>query len=159
MSDPLAYELHETIEGVTFTYRSRGADPVVADARGRSSSGGDYEDMLLWAGGDDAVMPIVDARAITFDQVSILTYQGKTRFWRYTVDTLTQTWTRDGGAGPSEGRPVSDLRIKVEGDTTEHTPSQIQIVGIRGEYVSLIHPGSTCRMIWNPATRRYTRVC
>jgi hypothetical protein len=111
MSDPLGYELHETIEGVTFTYRSRGKDQVVAEAFGRTNRGGDYEDMLLSAVGDDPVMPILDARPITVDVVSILTYQGKTRFWRYTINTATQTWTRDGGAGPSEVRPVSDLRI------------------------------------------------
>jgi hypothetical protein len=109
--------------------------------------------------GDDLVMPIVDARPITFDLVSILTYQGKTRFWPYAIDTLSQTWTRDGGTGASEARPVSDLRIRIDRNgEVEHTPAQIQIVGTRGEYVSIIHPGSTCRMVWNPATRRYTRV-
>jgi hypothetical protein len=160
MSVPLSYELQETIHGVTFTYRSRGADPFVAAPRGLRNDGGDYEDMLLWAMGDDPAMPVVDARPITFDLVSILTYHGKARFWRYTVDTLSQTWTRDGGAGPSEPRPVSDLRIRIDGDgDAEHTPEQIQIAGTRGEYVLIIHPGSTCRMVWNPATRRYTRVC
>jgi hypothetical protein len=47
MSDPKSYELQETIEGVTFTYRSRGADPFVADPRGLRNDGGDYEDMLF----------------------------------------------------------------------------------------------------------------
>jgi hypothetical protein len=160
MNDLKDYELQETIQGVTFTYRSRGEDPFVAEGLGRTNSGGDYEDMLLRADGDDAVMPIVDARPITFDVVSILTYQGKTQFWRYTLNTATQTWTRDGGAGPSEVRPVSDLRIRIDQDgEIEHTPSQVQVAGTRGEYVSLVHPGSTCRMVWNPATRRYTQVC
>ena len=160
VNDPLAYELQETIEGVTFTYRGRGADPVVSDAVGRTNNGGDYEDMRLRANGDDAVMPIIDARPLTFDVVSILAYEGKARFWRYTIDTLSQTWTRDGGKGPSEARPVSDLRIRIERDgAIEHTPTQIEIVGTRGEYVSLIQPGSTCRMVWNPATRRYVQVC
>jgi hypothetical protein len=55
---------------------------------------------------------------------------------------------------------VSDLRIKIDrAGETEHAPSEIEVAGTRGEYVSIIHPGSTCRMVWNYATRRYTRVC
>jgi hypothetical protein len=160
LNDRSTYELQETIEGVTFTYRGRGTDPVVANAPSLRNNGGDFEEMLLRSSGDDSVMPIVDARPITFDLVSILAYEGKARFWRYTIDTLSQTWTRDDGKGPSAARPVSDLRIRIDRDgEIEHTPVQIQIAGTRGEYVAVIHPGSTCRMVWNPATRRYVQVC
>jgi hypothetical protein len=160
MSDPLGYELHETIEGVTFTYRTRGEDPFVPEALGRSNRGGDYEDMLLSAVGDDNAMPIVDVRPISFDVVSILTYKGKGQFRRYTINTASQTWTRDGGGGRSEVRPVSDLRIKLDQEEEiEHAAAQIEVAGTRGEYVSLIHEGSTCRVVWNPATRRYVQVC
>ena len=103
MSDPPGYELQEIVEGVTFTYRTRGEDPFVTEALGRTNSGGDYEDMLLSADGDESAMPIVDARPVSFDVVSILAYQGKARFARYTINTASQTWTRDGGAGPSAG--------------------------------------------------------
>ncbi len=103
MSNPLDYELHETIEGVTFTYRSRGADPFVADAPGRRSNRGDYEDVLLWANGDDPAMLIVDARPVTFDVVSVLTYQGKTRFSRYN-DRHGEP-DLDAGRGPDRPRP------------------------------------------------------
>jgi hypothetical protein len=160
LNERTAYELQEIIEGVTFTYRGRGTDPVVADAPSLRNNGGDYEDMLLRSSRDDAAMPIVDARPITFDLVSILAYEGKARFWRYTIDTVSQTWSRDDGKGSSEVRPVSDLRIRIDRKgEIEQTPDQIQIVGTRGEYVAVIHPGSTCRMVWNPATRRYVRVC
>ena len=160
LTDRTAYELQETIAGVTFKYRGRGTDPYVSSARGLRRKEGDYEDLLLRATGDDAAMPVVDARPTTFDSVSILSYQGKARFWRYTIDTLSQTWTRDGGKGSSQPRPVSALRIRIKRDgEIEHVPSQIQIAGTRGEYVSIIHPGSTCRMVWNPATRRYIQVC
>ncbi|HEX2501268.1 MAG TPA: hypothetical protein VHO73_07395 [Methylomirabilota bacterium] len=160
MGDSTAWELQETIQGVTFTYRSRGGDPIVPTAAGRRNDVGDFEDMLLSAGGDDPAMPVVDARPITFDVISILTYEGKGRFWRYTVNTTNQTWTRDDGSGASPARPVSDLRIKIDrAGETEHAPSEIEVAGTRGEYVSIIHPGSTCRMVWNYATRRYTRVC
>ena len=54
MSDPLTYELQETIHGVTFTYRTRGEDPLVMEGFGRTNSGGDYEDMLLSAVGDES---------------------------------------------------------------------------------------------------------
>src|SRR5262245_29580871 len=160
MSEPPMYELHETIHGVTFTYRSRGEDPLVAEGLGRTNRGGDYEDMLLSAVGDDPAMPIVDARPISFDVVSILTYLGKGQFWRYTINTASQTWTRDGGTGRSGVRPVSDLRIRInEEGEVERTPAQIKVAGTRGEYVSLTHPGSTCRVVWNPATRRFVQVC
>jgi hypothetical protein len=160
MRNPLGYELHEIVEGVTFTYRAQGEDPFVPESLGRANSGGDYEDMLLSAAGDESAMPIVDARPLTFDVVSILAYQGKARFARYTINTGSQTWTRDEGTGPSQARPVSDLRIRIDQEgEVERTPDQIQVAGARGEYVALMHPGSTCRMVWNPATRRYTRVC
>jgi hypothetical protein len=116
--------------------------------------------MLLSADGDQTAMPIVDARPISFDVVSILTYQGRTQFNRYTINTASQTWTRDGGAGRSEVRPVTDLRIRIDQDgEVERAPVQIEVAGTRGEYVSLILPGSTCRVVWNPATRRYVQVC
>jgi hypothetical protein len=160
MSEASTYELQETIHGVTFTYRSRGEDPVVTEGFGRTNRAGDFEDMLLSAAGDEQAMPIVDARPISFDVVSILAYQGKGQFQRYTINTTTQTWTRDGGAGRSEVRPVSDLRIRIDqADETEHAAAEIEVAGTRGEYVSLIHEGSTCRVVWNPATRRYVRVC
>ena len=160
MNEPSTYELQETIHGVTFTYRTRGEDPLVMEGFGRTNRGGDYEDMLLSAVGDEHGMPIVDARPISFDVVSILAYQGKGQFQRYTINTASQTWTRDGGAGRSEVRPVSDLRIKLDQEEEiEHAAAQIEVAGTRGEYVSLIHEGSTCRVVWNPATRRYVQVC
>ena len=116
--------------------------------------------MLLSAGGDDPAMPVVDARPITFDVVSILAYQGKGRFRRYTVNTANQTGRETTARERLPARPVSDLRIKLDrAEETEHAPSEIEVAGTRGEYVSMIHEGSTCRIVWNQATRRYIQVC
>ena len=49
-----AYQLQETIEGVTFTYRDPGQDPSFSQVNGPTGDG-NFEDVLLWA--VDAIPP------------------------------------------------------------------------------------------------------
>lgn len=160
MIDEPIYELQETIRGVTFIYREPGVDPAIKSGANVTTKSGDFEDVSLRASGDPAGMLLVDAK--TPGQVThVLTSAAKGAFWRYEIDTRRQEWKRRAGPGPwSPPRPVSDLWIRTTGEIDEHSIGEMQPGGPAGQEGTLvIYPGSTCRMVWNPATRRYTLVC
>ncbi len=159
MSDAQSYQLQETIEGVTFTYRDPGQDPSFSQVNGPTGDG-NFEDVRLWAVGDSPDMFLMDAETPS-NVTRLMTYGGPGKFWRYRINTGSQRWQRrKPGQGWSQPpRPVSDLRIRIDGEV-EHPVTEVRPTGPSGEEGTLIiHPGSTCRMIWNPATRRYTKVC
>ncbi|HEX2501269.1 MAG TPA: hypothetical protein VHO73_07400 [Methylomirabilota bacterium] len=158
------YELQETINGVTFIYRAPEVDPTVKPLAGGTFKEGDYEDQFFWVDGDDPpeTFVIMDAEpGGASDVVKVFARDAARNWWKYKINTTNQTWRRrNRTTAPGAPRPVSQLRIKVNqlGEAT-HPIATIEVGGTLGDYCVVTHPGSTCTIVWNPATRRYQRVC
>jgi hypothetical protein len=155
------YQLQETINGVTFTYFERGQDPTVSQAVGRTVKEGDYEDYFLWTDGDGShnyVVMDVDAGE---EKIKFLARVSKNDWWKYKIKVDNQTFRRRNKINDwSPARPVTDLWVQInEAGEVPHRVAKIELGGTEGDFAVITHPGSTCTVVWNPATRRYQRVC
>jgi hypothetical protein len=156
------YQLQETINGVTFTYFERSQDPTVSETAGRTMKEGDYEDYFLWADGDATQTHVVMDLDAGDEKLKILARASKNDWWKYKIKVDSQTFRRrkKNDADWSPPQPVTKLRIKInEAGEVAHPVSRIDLGGPEGDFAVITHPGSTCTVIWNPATRRYQRVC
>ena len=118
--------------------------------------------MLLWAVGDSPDMFLMDAETPS--------QRDPAHDLRGTGQVLA---VQDQHGQPEVAAPEARARLVAtpqarerppdqdqRGGELEHPVTEVRPTGPSGEEGTLIiHPGSTCRMIWNPATRRYTKVC
>jgi hypothetical protein len=158
-----SYELQEMMNGVTFIYSAPEQDPTVKRLNGGEPTQGDYEDLFLWVDVDDPpdTFVIMDAEpGGANDVVKIFTRDASRNWWKYKINTGQRTWRRrNRNTGFGASRPLNQLRIKVNGEAHPHPIDNVQVGGAMGEYCVVTYPGSTCTMVWNPATRRYQLYC
>ena len=135
-------------------------DPSFSQVNGPTEDG-NFEDVLLWAVGDSPDMFLMDAETPT-NVTRLMTY----------ARTRQVLAVQDQHGQPEVAAPEARARLVATRQARERPPDQdrrreaehpvteVRPTGPSGEEGTLIiHPGSTCRMIWNPATRRYTKVC
>ncbi len=156
------YQLQETINGVMFSYTERGQDPTVSQAAGRTTKEGDYEDYFVWADGDTTQAYVVMDVDAGDEKIKILARVSKNDWWKYKIRVDNQSFKRrkKNDAAWSSAQPVTNLWIRInEGGEVPHRLDKIELGGTEGDFAVITHQGSTCTVVWNPATRRYQRVC
>ena len=155
------YQLQETINGVTFTYTERGQDPVVQQIAGRTTKEGDYEEYFLWVTNDSNQSYVVMDVDAGDEKIKILARVSKDDWWKYKIKLDNQTFRRRNKTNDwSNAAPIANLWIRInQAGEIPHHFDKIELGGTEGDFAVITHQGSTCTVVWNPATRRYQRVC
>jgi hypothetical protein len=153
------YPVQQTINGITFTYKGPELDPVVeSQTKHPKDKDGDLGQVFVWKEGDTpATHRLYRLNGPSGYLIRFDTRQTDDDMWDYRVDWDEGKFERKHKGGQWEARaPVSELRIKLENEDDVHAPTAFSGLG---ETTRIEHEGSTCSLVWNPATRRYVRKC